>query len=218
MLSAGFLINGFAAVFDEKTRFPSCVYKKFILLQHFFRTMGWSAKYNIEFKGLREGLHEFEYEIEDTFFEQFDQNILTSGNVTVKVELEKRSTFMKLYFKLKGYLELTCDRCLDNYRQKIKNRAEIFVKFSETNQVSDDQVIWILPEEHRINLAQIIYEYIILSIPLRHIHPDKKNGESGCNQKMIEKLNDYTPKAEEKEHDIDPRWEALKKLKNSNLN
>jgi uncharacterized metal-binding protein YceD (DUF177 family) len=180
--------------------------------------MGWKTKYDVEFKGLKEGLHEFEYEIEDKFFEHFDQDLVSIGNLEVKVDFEKRNTFLKLYFNIKGWVELTCDRCLDDYRQKVKQQSELLVKFDENNYEDDDEVIWLLPEEHKINLAQLIYEYIVLGIPMKHVHPDKKNGESGCNPEMIERINNQSLREEEEneEKEIDPRWEALKKLKNNN--
>ncbi len=189
------------------------VYKNFILLQHFFRTMGWSTKYNLEFKGLKEGLHEFEFEVQDAFFEHFEQGLVNKGRVQVKVTLEKRSLFMKLFFDLKGQIELVCDRCLENYQQKLKKSYELFVKFGD-NESDDDEIIWILPEEYKINLAQLIYEYIILSIPLKQVHPDNKNGESGCNKEMLEKLEKLKLR-EEKNETIDPRWSALKNWNNN---
>jgi len=180
---------------------------------------GWKTKYDVEFKGLKEGQHEFDFEPDNTFFAHFEKSPVNVGSVAVKVILEKRGTFLKLRFKLKGWVELTCDRCLGDYRQKIKNKAEVLVKFSELEQEDQADVMWILPEEHRLNLAQLIYEYIVLSIPLKHIHPVNKKGESECDKEMLEKLNDYTiqhrgnGKEEEK---IDPRWDALKKLRNNN--
>ncbi|MBW6534743.1 MAG: DUF177 domain-containing protein [Mariniphaga sp.] len=182
-------------------------------MQHFFRTMGWRAKYDVEFKGLNEGLHEFEFEVRDSFFEHFEQGLVNVGNINVKVKLEKRSSFLKLFFKLNGWVELTCDRCLENYRQKIKHKSELFVKFGESD-YEDDEIIWVLPEEHRINLVQLIYEYIVLSIPIRHVHPDKK-GASGCNNEMLEALKKYEHKKEQKEEITDPRWAALKNWNNN---
>ncbi|HDR51223.1 MAG TPA: DUF177 domain-containing protein [Mariniphaga anaerophila] len=175
--------------------------------------MGWRTKYDVEFKGLKEGLHEFEFEVKDAFFEHFEQGLVTFGDIRVMVTLEKRSSFIKLFFKMKGWVELTCDRCLENYRQKIKHKSELFVKYGD-NDYEDDEIIWILPEEHRINLAQLIYEYIILSIPIRHVHPDKK-GATGCNLEMLEQLKKYEQKKEEPEEITDPRWAALKNWNNN---
>jgi uncharacterized protein len=177
-------------------------------LQHFFRTMGWRTKYDVEFKGLKEGLHKFEFEVRDEFFEHFDQGLVQVGHVNIEVGLEKRSSFLKLFFSLDGWIELTCDRCLEKYRQKIRHQSELFVKFGE-NDYEDDKIIWILPEEHQINLAQLIYEYIVLSIPIRHVHPDR-NGVTGCNMEMLEALKKYEYNEGVKEQNSDPRWEALK--------
>jgi len=184
-------------------------------LQHFFRNVNWELKYSIEYKGLKEGLHDFDYEIEDKFFEHIEESLVEKGDVSVNVKLEKRSSFIKLHLKIKGWLELTCDRCLENYRHKIKNETELYVKFGETENDDGENVIWLLPDDHAINLAQTIYEYISLSIPLRHIHPKKKDGKRECNKEMLKKLKNYM-QTENEEIIIDPRWNALKNLKNNN--
>lgn len=180
--------------------------------------MSWKSKYNIEFKGLKEGLHDYQFEVNDKFFVHFEESLVDNGEVSVKVELEKRSAFLKLSFALEGWLELVCDRCLDSYQQDVSLETELFVKFGEEDEFEDgDNVIWVLPEEHAINLTQIIYEYVTLSIPLRHVHP-VESGENGCNQEMIDRLNNITQfdAEDDEEEEIDPRWAALKNLKNNN--
>lgn len=178
--------------------------------------MGWRTKYDVEFRGLKEGLHAFEFQIGNEFFEHFEQGLVNVGNLDVKVDFEKRSTFLKLHFNHKGWVELTCDRCLENYRQDVEHNAEIFVKFGTFEDEGDGEVLWVLHDEHKINLAQLIYEFIILSIPLKHVHPDDENGESGCNREMLDRIEELTNPDESENVDIDPRWEELKKWKNNN--
>ncbi|WP_297089150.1 DUF177 domain-containing protein [uncultured Draconibacterium sp.] len=178
--------------------------------------MSWKSKYNIEFKGLKEGLHTYDFDIDNKFFEHFEESLVDNGEVRVAVEFEKRSAFLKLNFTLSGWLELVCDRCLDNYPQDISLTTELFVKFGQEDEFEEgDNVIWVLPEEHAINLAQTIYEYAMLSIPLRHVHPNE-TGENSCNQEMINRLNNIVQHEadENEEEEIDPRWAALKNLKN----
>jgi len=194
----------------------SGVDKNFILLQNFFRNVSWKMKYNIDFKGLNEGLHDFEFEVDNKFFEHFEESQVENGKVTIKVVLEKRSSFMKLHFKIDGWLELTCDRCIEYYEQPIENEAEIFVKFGENEFDDGESVIWINPEEHQINLAQIIYEYVTLSIPLRHVHPKNSEGKRNCNKEMLERLKNYTHHENDNNITTDPRWDALKRLENNN--
>jgi uncharacterized protein len=177
--------------------------------------MGWKREYDLEFKGLREGLHQFEYTIEDKFFEHFEQKLVTVGNLVVKVQLLKRSTFLKLDFHIEGWVELICDRCLEKYRQFLEYEDEIFVKSGDNEKVDDDKVIWVTVGEHSVNIAQLIYEFIIISIPLKHVHPDDDNGLSGCDIEMIREIEKYTYN-NKKYKETDPRWAVLKKIGNNN--
>jgi uncharacterized metal-binding protein YceD (DUF177 family) len=172
-------------------------------------------KYNIEFKGLNEGLHDFEFEVDNKFFEQFEESLVDNGRITVAVVLEKRSSFIKLHFYIKGWLELTCDRCLELYEQPVKYETEMFVKYGEKEYDDGENIIWVNPEEHHVNLAQIIYEYVTLLIPLRHVHPKNSDGKRDCNKEMIKKLKNYMHPENEDEI-TDPRWDALRKLGNNN--
>jgi len=185
-------------------------------LQFFFEIVSWKNKYDIEFKGLIEGQHEFEFEVDNKFFAHFEESLVENGEISVEVVFEKRSSFMKLHFNIDGWLELTCDRCLENYQQKVFNEAEMFVKFGEKEFDDGENVIWINPEEHHLNLAQIIYEYISLSVPLRHVHPKNKKGLRDCDPEMLKKLEKYMHPESEDKTTTDPRWDALKKLGNIN--
>ncbi len=71
----------------------------------------------------------------------------------------------------------------------------------------------ILPHgEYQLSVAQYIYEMIVLSVPLKKIHPGIKDGT--LKSKAIEKLEALAPKKENKiiEDKTDPRWDNLKKL------
>lgn len=185
-------------------------------MQHFFRNVSWKMKYNIEFKGLKEGRHDFEFEVDNKFFAHFEESLVENGKVKVNVVLEKRSSFMKLHFEMDGWLELTCDRCLEFYEQSIVHEAEMFVKYGENEYDDDESVIWINPEEHHLDLTQVFYEFVTLSIPLRHVHPKNSKGKRNCNKEMLKKLKNYTHSKTEDSITTDPRWDALKKLENNN--
>ncbi len=170
------------------------------------------ATYNIAFKGLKEGNHVFDYHIADSFFEHFENTLVDQADVNVRVTLEKRSSFMSVILDLKGTVLLTCDRCLEMYNQPVQNKAQFWIKFGE-NREEEDDVIWLPPEDYQINVAQIIYEYIILSVPLKHVHPSNEEGKSSCNPEMLKKIEEYSRPHEDKS---DGRWEQLKNLLNSN--
>jgi len=175
--------------------------------------MNYLSKYAIAFKGLKEGSHRFEFEIDDKFFDEFENSEVQKGTLKAEVVLTKQSTLMILELAVKGTVELICDRCLELYNQKVKNESKMFVKYSH-NEDDDmgEEIIVISYEEHQVNVAQYLYELIILGLPIRRIHPVKK-GKSECNPLMVEKLNQYlVEEAPEEEEPIDERWSELKKL------
>lgn len=180
--------------------------------------------YEVSFSGLSLGKHQFEFEIKQSFFDLFEfEQDFSTPDLKIELILDKKNTFLDLIFKLSGSIELNCDLTNEAYRDEIKNSSEIIVKFGEEFDDSDDE-IWVIPHgEHSINIAQMIYELALLALPNKRIHPDVKNGKS--HSEMLDLLDIYglheeDETAEEIDHsndeEIDPRWEALKKLKNNN--
>jgi uncharacterized metal-binding protein YceD (DUF177 family) len=167
--------------------------------------------YIIPFSGLKEGKHQFQFEAGERFFREFEESEIERGEVNIEVELEKRTTYLSLGFKLTGSVQLICDRCLDNYDQPLDNDFKLYVKFSEEPQVDDDEVMYLHPNDHQVEVGHLIYEFIVLSLPARHVHPDDENGESTCDPDMLDKLDEYDHPGDDDEP-IDPRWNDLKKI------
>ena len=174
--------------------------------------MNYLSQYTIPFSGLKEGKHLFDFSADDRFFAGFEESEIEKGSVNIQVELEKRTTYLRLTFMLEGEVELICDRCLEAYLQPIESRNLMLVKFSETETDDGDEVIYIHPGAHQVEVAKLIYEFIILSIPIRHVHPDGQDGKSLCNQEMLKKLDDYKATDVPENDPIDPRWNDLKKI------
>ena len=165
--------------------------------------------YSIAFKGLSQGKHVFEYEVDDKFFAEFNGGVVDEGKVNVRVTLEKQSSLMILWFDVEGTVHVQCDRCLEMYDQPIKGLERIFVKFGEKEYTEGDDVIWVSVNDYQLNLAQLIYEFICLAVPIKRVHPDDKDGNSTCDPEMIEKLEKYVVKEDELKN---PVWNDLKKL------
>jgi len=175
--------------------------------------------YNVSFSGLSLGRHEFEFHIAQPFFDLFEfEQDFQQPDLKLKLILEKKNNFLELVFKLKGSVGLECDLTNEPYRQKIKGKSAVIVKFGEDYDYSDDEV-WVIPQgEHTLNIAQMVYEMTLLAIPLKRIHPDVESGKS--HSEMLELLHQYSVENEDiseensSEQTTDPRWEELKKLKN----
>jgi len=166
----------------------------------------------IPFIGLKLGKHQFEYQISNAFFEDFDFDEFESSNVKVNVVLEKKSTFMELTFKHKGTVNVPCDLTGEFFDLPIKGKINVVVQFGEQFN-NDNEELLILPHgEHQIDIKQYVYEMIVLSVPLKKVHPGIKDGT--LKTPALDKLNELSIKDQKKniQEEIDPRWDKLKNL------
>ncbi|MBL4559513.1 MAG: DUF177 domain-containing protein [Labilibaculum sp.] len=175
--------------------------------------MDYLAKYTIPFKGLEDGKHEFDFTIDQKFFEHFQKEDAYQVDASVKVILEKKTLVMTLTIKLDGKMNVPCDRCLEQFDLKVSGESSVYVKFGDENEELAEDVIVISEAVNELEAAHYIYELFSLSLPLSFVHPEDENGDSTCNEEMIQKLNDHTEKDEEI---IDPRWNDLRKLIDNN--
>ncbi|TYA74247.1 YceD family protein [Seonamhaeicola marinus] len=171
----------------------------------------------IQFVGLKVGKHLFEYKIEQAFFDHFEYNEFNNARVDVEVELEKKSTLLELHFKASGFVNVNCDLTNEPYDQTIENEFELVVKFGD--EFNDEHIdILIIPHgTYEIEIAQYIYELIVLAVPIKRVHPGVEDGTLGS--EILDKLEQLSPKLndeKEEEEDIDPRWNTLKKLLTDN--
>lgn len=179
--------------------------------------------FDIEVIKFKEGRHEVDFEIGDEFFAHFEDNeLLEHGSLTARVILEKGVNLIEANFQISGTVELTCDRSLEPFDHSLDISEDIIYKYGSEEQEIDDQVIMITRDTPSINVAQLIYEFILLALPAKKIHPDYINelddeefeGEGGIvylDQDSDEELEKELP---EETKPVDPRWEQLLKLKN----
>jgi uncharacterized metal-binding protein YceD (DUF177 family) len=175
--------------------------------------------FNIAFAGLKDGKHEFNFELDNEFFESFGFEDFNSTDVIVDVELDKRSTLMDLAFKGSGTVNVNCDVTDEPFDMPVDATMDVVVKFGdEFNDENEDLLI--LPHgDYQLNVAQYLYEMIVLFIPYKKIHPGIEDGT--LKSDVLDKLEELKPSGSiETEDDIemDPRWEALKNLKTDNNN
>jgi len=180
-------------------------------------TMKVTNEFLIPFVGLKLGKHQFEYQINKEFFEDYDYDEFEACNIKVNLVLEKKSTMLELHFKHKGTIHVPCDLTSEMFDFPIKGKIKLIVQFGEDFN-DDNEELLILPfGEHQVDVKQYIYEMIALSIPLKKIHPGIKDGtlKSEALDKLNElKVNSKEPKKTDskEEETTDPRWDQLKKL------
>ena len=167
---------------------------------------------------------EYKYQLDNQFFLDLDAPEVQKGQVNVTLKVRKTSGVYQLNFHTEGKVVVICDRCLDEMDQPIETEDQLKVKLGAEYSEMEDIVV-IPEEEGYINVAWFIYEFIALSIPMKHVHAPGK-----CNKDMVNKLSkhlrvsgdeeedddDFLVEAADKPQEIDPRWNELKKILDNN--
>lgn len=181
-------------------------------------------QYSLSFSGLPEGIHRFDFQLDSRFLSHFPYSPLKKANVCLQVELEKRASVLILDMQLQGTVEQPCDLCNELFDLPFEAENQLIVKRlpelpANSDRDEEDDVLYILNSESSLYLAETFYELLILSIPIRKVHPDTADGQPGCSSEILSLLQGYTAEedespAQEGEEDQSSIWQALKKLKN----
>ena len=167
--------------------------------------------YIIPINDLKEGRHQYNFDVDNSFFDSFPESELKQCTAHVEVELIKRSNGIEALFNLAGTVTVTCDRCLGEFSMPISNSGHLlFEPGDEPGEVTDELVVIARNESH-LDLKQYIYEFISLAVPYQKYHPLDANGNSTCAPDMIARLEHMQPSAGQT---TDPRWNKLKDLIN----
>jgi len=164
--------------------------------------------YIIDLKALKDkGLH-LDFAIDDDFFERVEATLVRRGRLNVGLDIQKISGYFELKFHTEGVVTLACDLCLDDMEVPVKSDNLLTVTLGDEYEENDD-LVTVPSDEGTIDVAWFIYEFIALSVPIRHVHAPGK-----CNEAMIRILAEHSAarSSEEQKEDIDPRWNKLKKL------
>jgi uncharacterized metal-binding protein YceD (DUF177 family) len=167
-------------------------------------------QFNIPFIGLKEESHLFEYQIDNTFFEAYNFDEYFNTNVQIELTFNKKGTMLVLTFVAKGTVNVSCDVSGEPFDQKIEANLSLIVQFGDEFN-DDNEEILILPySAFQINVAQYIYEMIILSVPTKRVHP--KVLDETMESEALEKFNKLKVTEVNTTVDVDPRWDKLKSL------
>ena len=174
-----------------------------------------SNPYLIPFAGLKKGEHHYDYVIDDAFFKEREYSEIKHAKVNTHVLLTKESNLLVFDVKMEGTLNVICDRCGDSFDLPVWGEKKLIVTLTNNRFEEDDDIISISIHASEIDISQYLYEYISLLLPQRRIHPDKEDGTTGCNEESLKTLKKLSQNENVKGNDPDPRWDALRKIKNN---
>jgi uncharacterized protein len=163
--------------------------------------------FSIDIVGLANKVHDFDFQINQLFFDRYGKELIEKGDLKAKVQLDKRETMIEARFNINGSIHLICDRSLDPYEQVLNMDKMVVFKYGHQEVELSDEIVLITRETPQIDLGQFIYEFIALEVPMKKLHPRFQN--ENTEDEFI-----YRSETEDKsENTTDPRWDALKKLK-----
>ena len=172
--------------------------------------------FEIAFVGLKPGVHQFSYDLNDQFFVEKGAQDFTNATANVKLSLEKNTGFMMLKFEIGGRAEVTCDRCGNPLKMDLWDEFKMLVKLVDNpdemnEQEEDPDVFYISPTESHLNLNTWIYEFVVLSIPLQKMCSEEEMGGPQCNKEVLEKLRKMEVKADDS--NANQLWQGLDQFK-----
>lgn len=171
------------------------------------------SQFIIQFGGLPVGIHDYEFDIDGTFFTKFETSEFETANIHVDARLTKQNNLLQMHLLLEGTVAIDCDRCLKTFDFPVEAEENLVIKHGNPEESTDE--ILVIPEgQEEFNLSHYLYEYIVLAIPARRVPCELDKEEFVCDQAVLDKLNHLateTPK-EEKEP-TNPMWEQLNKIK-----
>ena len=163
-------------------------------------------QFKIDLKNQKDEVRTLDFDLDDWFFNALDGSEVKQGALHVSVSIRKMTGFYELLFHTEGTVTVTCDRCLDDMSQPIKADNRLIVKLGAAYSEEDD-VMTVAEDEGILDTSWLIYEFIVLAIPIKHVHAPGK-----CNpvmSKVLEELSADRSSDEASDQPIDPRWSKL---------
>ncbi len=170
--------------------------------------------FSIDIYKLGNGLHEYQYAIDDSFFALFEYSTIDRGRMNAAVSLDKQVGLITARFVVDGTVALVCDRSLEEFDQAVRVEETILYQYGEEEEELTEEIMLITERTQQINVAQPIYEFVALAVPMKRLHPRYADEEELPVEGEIVFSSQPDDSQPVEETNADPRWDALKKLKN----
>jgi uncharacterized metal-binding protein YceD (DUF177 family) len=174
--------------------------------------MNYGKQFIIPVTGLKPGSHPFEFEIDDSFFEDFEYSEIHNGLIHMSLVVEKEENLLVFHFDFRGLVKVPCDRCYELFDLPIEGNQRLILKFGSDYHEESEEIQVVPIGENHFDVSPFIYEYVHLALPVRRVHPENETGENTCAEEINSRLEDLSSSS-----GPDPRWEALTQLKNMKL-
>ena len=135
----------------------------------------------IPFKGYKIGVHEFDFQIDDALLQAVGDEEMIGADAVAHVTMSKGAGMLTLDVAIEGTVKVECDRCLDELDMPVETHIAMSVKYGDEesqqeHQEGEREIVFIPEDSAELDMSQIIYDYVCLSLPMQRTH-----GTGGCN-------------------------------------
>ena len=168
-------------------------------------------KFIIPLNGLAAGETRFSWQAGKEFFDSFENSEILDAHLDADVRVEKSGRYIGVDCDVRGEVTVECDRCLDELDMPVDVEIMLSVKYgneesSEEPQQGEREVIFIPETDAEMDMSQIIYDYVCLSLPMQRMH---EPGE--CNPEVM-KCYGAPEESEISADEVETPFSALKDL------
>lgn len=158
------------------------------------------------------GVHHFNFELDESFFSHFESSLIKQSKVFIDLEFDKKDRLFVLNFDVSGTVLSDCDRCGQPFDFPIHGNYTLYIKLGSQREedVDNEDVMWVADNESVVDLAETIYEFVHLSLPIKKAHPFLPDGKPSCDPEIVKLLGNE--EAGNEQQDNDPRWDILNNL------
>jgi uncharacterized metal-binding protein YceD (DUF177 family) len=173
-------------------------------------------EYQVKILTLHPGRYTYTFLVSDDFFASFEYSVIQKGQLKVVVTFEKTETLIRATFAVDGVIQLESDRTLESFDYPVSTSQQLIYKFGEDNKELSEEMFQIAWDTPAIDLAQPIFEFLTLEVPMRKLAPGEEEEPEGTISDDERRLVYQSTPSEVEEADadaaIDPQWAALRNL------
>ncbi|MBR1706718.1 MAG: DUF177 domain-containing protein [Bacteroidales bacterium] len=145
---------------------------------------------SIPLNGWAAGLRTFRWHAGIEFFQQFDNAEILDADVDVDARVEKSGHYIGVDLEVRGSVTVACDRCLEDLTLPVEVRPSFSVKSGASvssggeGKEGEREILLLDEADADLDLGQVIYDYVCLSLPMQRVHPD-----GACNPDTVRFLS-----------------------------
>lgn len=163
-------------------------------------------EFNISLANLSDDRNEFNYSVTQEFMQIFNPDYSKKTDIDITIVLQKRHSIIDVDICGKGWIEVMCNRCAEDFIYPVNIEEKLIVKYTDIPTEDTVEEKFIHYSSTEINFSKEIYDIIYLAVPMYVVHPDTETGESTCNADTLELLRTYSEK------NVSSHWDKLKEL------